>query len=98
MQKELWCGDVRICPKCMVYQLNFSWASSQDSRESSKNTYEYPYTALQWSDMSKPGMLFHWINYWLSNHKGLDRRLLSYQPVKPTWKNWPYVENIANEL
>ena len=39
---------------------------------------------LMWSDMSKPDMCFHYINYWLSNHKGLDRRLKSYQPVKPT--------------
>ena len=48
--------------------------------------------------MSKPDMYSHWTNYWLFNYVGFDRRLKSYQPVKPTWKNWTYVKNIRNEL
>ena len=50
------------------------------------------------SNMSKPDMFSHWINYWLFNYVGFDRRLKSNQPVKPIWKNWTYVKNIRNEL
>ena len=48
--------------------------------------------------MGKPDMSSKLIDHDFSNHVGFDRRLKSYQPVKPTWKNWTYVKNIRNEL
>ena len=48
--------------------------------------------------MGAPDMSSNYIDHDHSNHVGFDRRFKYDQPVKPTWKNRPYVKDIKIEL